>query len=177
MRTAKRKFVVLSSVLALGLSVLAGAVYAAGLFPGLPAYTVITGSEVVPADTQLSGGRQPQTVGYTMSQIKGYRAYALTDGATIDVDASQGDYFTVTLGGNRTINTPTNLYDGQEFYMEVTQDATGSRSLTWGTIFHWGGATQAAPTLTTTGSNADLLRFVYNGNVLIGTQVVTNVTP
>ena len=55
----------------------------------------------------------------------------LTDAATIAVDASLGDIFQVTLGGNRTIGVPTNPSTGQRITFVIDQDARGSRTLTW----------------------------------------------
>lgn len=60
-------------------------------------------------------------------------AFALTDAATIAVDASLGDHAEVTLGGNRAIGTPTNPVDGQEITFSILQDGTGGRTLTWPT--------------------------------------------
>jgi hypothetical protein len=82
---------------------------------------------------------------------------ALTDGATINVDLSVGVYFTVTLGGNRTIANPTNHVVGRTIYLKVTQDATGSRTLSYGTQYDFG--QDSAPALTTTASEGDLLAF------------------
>lgn len=58
-------------------------------------------------------------------------AVALTDGATIDLDlaSTPGNFFSVTLGGNRTLNV-TNIVAGQIIWLRVTQDGTGSRTLT-----------------------------------------------
>jgi hypothetical protein len=56
---------------------------------------------------------------------------ALTDAATIAVDLSLGNNFSVTLGGNRTLGAPTNQTAGQSGVIVVTQDSTGSRTLAW----------------------------------------------
>ncbi len=85
----------------------------------------------------------------------------LTDGATITPNTSLGDVFRVTIAGNRTIAAPSNTpVDGQKIRMEITQDATGSRTLTWNAIYDWG--TAGAPTLTTTAGKTDLIEFAYN---------------
>lgn len=57
---------------------------------------------------------------------------ALTDGATIAVNAALSDNFTLTIGGNRTLSNPTNLVAGQILNFVVTQDATGGRTLAFG---------------------------------------------
>lgn len=84
---------------------------------------------------------------------------ALTDAATIATDASQGNHFTVTLGGNRTLGNPTNLVNGQILNWKVKQDGTGSRTLAFGSMFKWPGGT--APTLTTTAGARDFIAGQY----------------
>ena len=89
---------------------------------------------------------------------------ALTDAATISVDASLGNYFTVTLGGNRTLGAPTNVpISGftQKITLRVKQDGTGSRTLAYNAIYRFSN-TIPSPTLTTTASAIDYLHFVYN---------------
>lgn len=60
---------------------------------------------------------------------KGPQVVALTDAATIATDASAGDVFSVTLGGNRTLGVPTNPEDGMRKTWRIRQDGTGSRTL------------------------------------------------
>lgn len=85
--------------------------------------------------------------------------FALTDGATISVDASKGNVFTVTLGGSRTMATPSNPLDGQVIRFRIKQDGTGSRTLSWGAGYDFGAG--GAPALTTTASKTDVLAFEY----------------
>jgi hypothetical protein len=87
------------------------------------------------------------------------RAITLTDAATITLDAARGSYHRVTLAGNRTLAAPTNPSDGQRLILEIIQDATGSRTLTWNAVFFFGTITN---TLTTTASKRDVFEFVYN---------------
>jgi hypothetical protein len=63
--------------------------------------------------------------------------------------------------GNITIAAPLNPRPGLELDIEIVQDATGSRTVTWNAAYHFAGA--AAPTLTTTASRRDTFRFIYNG--------------
>lgn len=87
---------------------------------------------------------------------------ALTDGATITPSASLGNYWRVTLGGNRTLANPTGTpYDGQKILLEAIQDATGSRTLTLGNKYAFG-TDITALTLTTTASKRDFIGIVYN---------------
>lgn len=85
---------------------------------------------------------------------------ALSDGASIATNAALGNDFRVTLGGNRTMSAPSNPVDGQVVRYQLTQDGTGSRTVTWNSAFDFG--TSGAPTLTTTAAKTDIVRFVYN---------------
>lgn len=98
--------------------------------------------------------------GFTATGATAPAVVALTDGATIAVNAALGNDFRVTLGGNRNMANPTNLVDGQKLTFQITQDGTGSRTVTWGTAYDFG--TAGAPTLTLTAAKTDLLHFVYN---------------
>ncbi len=87
----------------------------------------------------------------------------LTDGATVTLDASLGNFFTITLGGNRTFAAFTNGVPGQRLLLDVVQDGTGSRTITWNANVDW--ASNTAPTLTTTAAHRDLLEFVYDSTL------------
>lgn len=86
---------------------------------------------------------------------------ALTDAATIATDASLGNVFTVTLGGNRTLGAPTNLADGATYIWRITQDGTGSRTLAFASVFKFPGGID--PTLTTTAAAVDIISGVSDG--------------
>lgn len=88
----------------------------------------------------------------------------LTDAATITWDVSAGTTAQVTLAGNRTLAAPTGLIAGQTYTLHVVQDGTGSRTLTWNSVFKWPSAT--APTLTTTASRRDIFTFSTDGTNL-----------
>jgi hypothetical protein len=82
----------------------------------------------------------------------------LTDAATITPNLQTSCNFTVTLGGNRTIANVTSLTSGQSGSIFVVQDATGSRTLSWGT--QWDFPAGVAPTLTTTASAVDRIDYI-----------------
>jgi len=86
---------------------------------------------------------------------------ALTDGANIAVNAADSNVFTVTLAGNRTLDNPTNLVNGQTFIFRITQDATGSQTLAYGSVYRFPGGT--APTLSTAANAVDYLSGVSDG--------------
>lgn len=90
----------------------------------------------------------------------------LTDGATVNWNTDSGAFATLTLAGNRTMAAPTNLKNGSTYVLIVNQDATGSRTLTWNSVFKWPAAT--APTLSTTANAKDILTFVSDGTNLYG---------
>jgi hypothetical protein len=82
---------------------------------------------------------------------------ALADAATIAVDLALGQNFTVTLGGNRTLGSPSNAKPNQSGVIEIRQDGTGSRTLGYGVNWKFTGGIY--PTLTTTASRVDLLYY------------------
>ena len=98
--------------------------------------------------TTASGGMAPTVV-------------ALTDVATIVVDASLGNDFRVTLGGDRTMGNPANPTDGQQIIFQITQGAAGWYTITWASSYEFStGLPQ--PALSTIGGQTDVLGFIYN---------------
>jgi hypothetical protein len=82
--------------------------------------------------------------------------------------------YEATLTGNTTLNL-TNVRNGEYGTIVITQDGTGGRTLTFGTVN--GGATThrvangggGTPTLTSNASAIDILTFTYNGSVMYWT--------
>jgi len=109
-------------------------------------------------------GRALQSASTVLTQpiIKGSAVVGLTDAATIATDASTGNIFMVTLGGNRLLGNPTNPTDGQKCIWRLKQDATGSRTISLDTAFRLN-TDLASITLTTTANKTDYLGAVYNG--------------
>lgn len=95
------------------------------------------------------------------TKAKFVKVIPLTDAATIAIDASLGNLFTVTLGDNRTLGAPTNAKPGQMIVIRVKQDGTGSRTLAYNAIYRFS-TDIPSPTLTTTASKTDYLGFIYN---------------
>lgn len=89
---------------------------------------------------------------------------ALTDASTIAINASQGNHFRVTLGGDRTLGVPSNPEDGQKVTLEVTQDATGGRSLTLGSGFTFG-TDISVLTLSSTAGLTDVIGLMYSASL------------
>ena len=88
----------------------------------------------------------------------------LTDGATISWDSAAAQVAKVTLAGNRTMAAPSNLADGSFYSIYIIQDGTGSRTMTWNSVFKFTAA--AAPTLTTTAAAKDFINFRSDGTNL-----------
>lgn len=101
--------------------------------------------------TQNAAALTPKQVWDAMAEV------TLTDGATITPDFSAGIDFTVTLGGNRTLANPANIVVGQRGRIRIVQDATGSRTLAFGSYYKWAGGT--AGTLSTAANAVDYLDY------------------
>jgi hypothetical protein len=105
------------------------------------------------AVSTLLGKKLRMTAGGAIADL-----VALTDGANISVDFNVGQNFTVTLGGNRTLDNPTNCVAGQVGSIFITQDGTGSRTLAYGTSWDFIGG--EAPVLTTDAAGVDRLDYI-----------------
>ncbi|BAQ93462.1 phage-related tail fiber protein [uncultured Mediterranean phage uvMED] len=100
---------------------------------------------------------------------------ALTDGATIAVDMSLGNNFSVTLGGNRSLGDPTNVTAGQSGVIVVTQDGTGSRTLAYaGSKYKFAGG--SAVTLSTGANAVDVLAYYVESSTRITVTSLLNVS-
>jgi len=98
---------------------------------------------------------------------------ALTDAATVAVDLSLSNNYSLTLGGSRTLGAPTNQTAGQSGVIVITQDGTGSRTLAYNTVWKFPGGT--APTLTTTASAVDVIAFYVESATRITARLVSDV--
>jgi len=85
---------------------------------------------------------------------------SLTSGASIAVDASLSNSFKLTLGINATLANPTNLTDGMELKFRIKQDATGSRTLAYGSKYKFVGG--VVPALSTAANSRDFLTCFYD---------------
>ena len=97
------------------------------------------------------------------------RSGLLLDGANIYWDLRSMSYAEVTLTGNRTLYARhvTKSMKSATFILEVTQDGSGSHTLTFdSTIFKFPGGTP--PTLSTGAGAIDILTFVSDGTYMYG---------
>lgn len=115
-------------------------------------------------DGQLSGVRISATTALLGA------VSTLTDSATITPDFAIANNFSVTLGGNRTLANPTNLAPGQSGVIKISQDATGSRTLAFGS--YWDFAAGTVPTLTTTANAVDILAYYVDSSTNITARLI-----
>jgi len=88
------------------------------------------------------------------------------------ISLADGSFQVLTLTGNATITMPT-ATAGRSFILLLKQDGTGSRTVTWSTVY-WPGGT--APTITSTASKQDIYSFFADGSKWYGTTVGQNFT-
>tara|TARA_R110000787_G_scaffold1889_2_gene7942 strand:+ start:3477 stop:4067 length:591 start_codon:yes stop_codon:yes gene_type:complete len=94
----------------------------------------------------------------TFSATQSGSITALTDASSIAVNLATNNHFSVTLAGNRALANPTNIVAGTSGSFFITQDGTGSRTLSYGSYYSFVGGT--APTLTTTAAGVDRVDYI-----------------
>jgi hypothetical protein len=99
-----------------------------------------------------------RTAGHGERQLPRVGTYAYS--ATLTLDWNKYDVIRVTLTGNATFNHSGGA-DGARKVLEVTQDATGSRTATWGTGSRFS-TTIPSPTLTTSVNKMDRLEWMVS---------------
>ena len=97
----------------------------------------------------------------------------LTSGSTVNTNLADSNNFSLTLATNATLANPTNIVAGQSGVITITQDATGSRTLAYGS--NWKFANATAPTLTTTADAVDVLVYYVESSSRITASLINNV--
>lgn len=87
-------------------------------------------------------------------------AVALTSAAIVAVNAALSNNFKLVLGINAVLANPTNLTDGMVLNFLIRQDATGGRTLAYGSVFKFPGGT--APILSVAANAVDLMSCYYD---------------
>lgn len=80
--------------------------------------------------------------------------------ATLDLSRSNQHYITMPAGNITIALSNSTLY--QNFLISITQDSTGSRTVTWFTTIRWTGG--SPPTLTTTANKRDYFGLIRTGS-------------
>lgn len=121
----------------------------------LAAITLTTSGLPDPArksnDPGASNDNVNATVSGTAVAVVGWNDWTLTGNVTtVNIQAPDLSTTPVKLGASPG--------SGSQVSFKLTQDATGSRTVTWGAKFKFAGGT--APTLTVTANKTDIVRFV-----------------
>ena len=131
---------------------------------GLASVVKLTGDQTVGGVKTFSDGIKTDTIneetanaGVTFKKTI-QTINTATDGATVTFDLAKGGIQRVTLGGNRVLAL-SNVSVGQCFVIDLIQDGTGSRTVTWFDTIKWqdGGT---APTLSTGAGKIDSFGFI-----------------
>lgn len=83
-------------------------------------------------------------------------------GASLALDFSTGSNFTAMANANFTLANPTNVTPGQEFFIKITQDGTGGRTITYGANFIAPGGVR--PAISTAIGAVDIISGVVDDN-------------
>jgi hypothetical protein len=120
--------------------------------------SVTTLSSLTSVGTISTGTWSANVQDYTESLVS-----TSSSGTSYAMNIANGNVFRITLTGNCTLsfsNVP-----GSNFVsvtVELVQDATGTRTVTWPTGTIWAGGT--TPTLTATASHVDVFALVTHNN-------------
>jgi hypothetical protein len=133
-----------------------------------PVYSVTTmqGYMPLPSGTP-SAGQVPVATGSGEASAWGAASsgsglVTLTDAATVAVNAAAGSVFRLTLGGNRTLGTPSNPVDGQRVIFEIIQGSGGGFTLGFSAAYAFP-ASVPQPSFSTTAGQRDFVSFIYDG--------------
>ena len=98
----------------------------------------------------------------------------LTDAASVVTDLNTGNVFYVTLAGNRTLAAPTETTTniGAVGQIYIQQDGTGSRTLSYNTVFQFPGA--SVPVLSTAANAVDALFYAVRTTTKVDAILVKN---
>ena len=122
-------------------------------------------SVILPAAANLTGYLTQNTAN-TLYQPIGGGLQTLTDAASIAWALDPSKIATVTLGGSRTLANPTNKAAGGTYLLIVKQDATGTRTLAYGTEYKFPSGIK--PLIPVTANSVTILTFVTDGVNMYG---------
>jgi hypothetical protein len=90
---------------------------------------------------------------------------SLTDGTSVSISFQNGQNFSLTLAGNRTLESPNNAVPGQVGSIFLVQDGSGSRTLSYGA--NWEFPAASAPTLSTSAAAVDRLDYIVRTSTAV----------
>ena len=130
----------------------------------------MTAASALDGTEKLASVHNSGNVAVTPSQVKTYvrknTATAVTSSSgTLTLNASLGDYFTVTLTENVTTLAFSNLPGaglGTTLMLQITQHASSPKTFAWPASFKWAGA--SAGTVSATNSAVDVLAITTFDN-------------
>lgn len=130
--------------------------------------TTVSG-KVATADKATVAQIMAATVGKWLSADQAWAAVAhhdQTGSGTITLDFNTGVNFRITANGNVTVASPANQKSGQSGMILLSQDATGGRTFSFASNWHFpGGVAPSIPT--TAGTNAVLFYQVYDPSFIV----------
>lgn len=91
----------------------------------------------------------------------------LTDATNISWNLAEAQVAVVTLGGNRTLDNPTNMVAGATYQLRIVQDGTGARSLSFGSAYKFPGG--STPFNSLTPNAVDIMCCTSNGTSMFCT--------
>lgn len=126
---------------------------------GISAKGTVTASNIIAC--QITSQVASTPIKFADAHYVPEATYTPDAAGTATLDVSQASIHKITMpAGNITIAI-SNETNGQCFLVEITQDGTGSRTVTWFSTIKWAGG--SAPTLTTTASKRDTFGFRVTG--------------
>lgn len=126
----------------------------------LPAAAALTGDELLPV---VQGGATLRATARAVANMPPTIGSTSSGGATVALDASTASssgVLRVALTQSVTLNL-SGAVDGQRLTIELTQDTTGGRVVTLGSMFAFG-ADLTSFTASTAGSKTDILGVQYH---------------
>jgi hypothetical protein len=120
-----------------------------------------TPGQILQADTNGLPTDATNTDADVAATVLESKPQTLTDQANIDWDITLGGAAQVTLGGDRTLNAPTNMVNGARYRLKVIQDGTGTRLIAWNAAYRFPGGVD--PCLTAAINCIDILIFDCDG--------------
>lgn len=88
----------------------------------------------------------------------------LSDGVNISWNLTTSPRAKVTLGGDRTLDNPTNMVAGNFYFLRVIQDGTGGRLLSFGSAYKW--TSGDAPYLSPGANAVDIISCTSDGTYM-----------